>query len=31
MHNMFIATLFMALVVAPAFAALSVFDDRPNR
>ncbi len=30
MHTLLIATLFMAMVVAPAFAAISVFDDKNN-
>jgi hypothetical protein len=28
MHNILIATLFMAMVVAPAFAVLTVFEDK---
>jgi hypothetical protein len=30
MHNFVIATIFMALVVGPAFTALSVFKDKPG-
>jgi len=28
MHDMLVATLFMAMVVAPAFAVMTVFEDK---